>query len=39
MWRMPGGRYVGTEQGTKLSQSQVLTQREMDQIELGGAEP
>lgn len=31
--------YVGTEQGTKLSQSQVLTQREMDQIELGGAEP
>lgn len=31
--------YVGTEQGTKLSQSQVLSLREMEQIELGGAEP
>ena len=32
-------RYIGKEQGTKLSQSRVLSQREMEQIELGGAEP
>ena len=32
-------RYVGKEQGTKLSQSRVLSQKEIDQIELGGAEP
>lgn len=29
--------YVGKEQGTKLSQSRVLSDREMEQIELGGA--
>lgn len=32
-------RYVGKEQGTKLSQSSVLSQYEIDQIELGGADP
>ena len=29
--------YQGKERGTKLSQSSVLSQREMDMIELGGA--
>ena len=29
--------YKGREQGTKLSQSRVLSEREMEQIELGGA--
>ncbi|KAK9843646.1 hypothetical protein WJX81_000848 [Elliptochloris bilobata] len=29
--------YVGKERGTKLSQSRVLTEREMECIELGGA--
>ena len=32
-------RYVGREQGTKLSQSSVLSDFEMEQIELGGADP
>ena len=31
--------YVGKERGTKLSQSRVLTEREMEVIELGGAPP
>ena len=31
--------YVGKERGTKLSQSRVLSEREMDVIELGGAAP
>ena len=36
--RLSGGRlYVGRERGTKLSQSRVLTDAEIDQIELGGA--
>ena len=29
--------YQGKERGSKLSQSSVLSQREMDMIELGGA--
>lgn len=31
--------YVGTERGTKLSASRVLSDREMEMIELGGAAP
>lgn len=31
--------YAGKERGTKLSQARVLSQREIDIIELGGAEP
>ena len=31
--------YVGKERGTKLSQSAVLSDREMEMIELGGAPP
>ena len=31
--------YAGRERGTKLSQSRVLTEREMEMIELGGASP
>jgi hypothetical protein len=31
--------YAGRERGTKLSQSRVLTEREMEMIELGGAPP
>lgn len=31
--------YAGRERGTKLSQSRVLTEREMELIELGGAGP
>jgi hypothetical protein len=33
----PGPWYAGKERGTKLSQSRVLTEREMEMIELGGA--
>jgi hypothetical protein len=37
---VPVGRwYIGQERGTKLSQSRVLTEREMEMIELGGAPP
>ena len=32
-----GRWYAGRERGTKLSQSRVLTEREMEMIELGGA--
>lgn len=32
-----GPWYAGTERGTKLSQSRVLSEREMEMIELGGA--
>ena len=32
-----GPWYAGKERGTKLSQSRVLTEREMEMIELGGA--
>ncbi|KAK9906813.1 hypothetical protein WJX75_008452 [Coccomyxa subellipsoidea] len=32
-----GPWYAGRERGTKLSQSRVLTEREMEMIELGGA--
>ncbi len=32
-----GPWYSGRERGTKLSQSRVLTEREMEMIELGGA--
>jgi hypothetical protein len=32
-----GRWYAGKERGTKLSQSRVLTEREMEMIELGGA--
>ncbi|KAK9808101.1 hypothetical protein WJX73_006301 [Symbiochloris irregularis] len=35
--RKPAPWYVGKEQGTKLSQSRVLSEREMESIELGGA--
>ena len=36
--RLSGGRlYVGREKGTKLSRSRVLTDAEIEQIELGGA--
>jgi hypothetical protein len=34
-----GRWYAGIERGTKLSQSRVLTEREMELIELGGASP
>lgn len=34
-----GRWYAGKERGTKLSQSRVLTEREMEMIELGGAPP
>ena len=33
----PGPWYAGKERGTKLSQSRVLSEREMEMIELGGA--
>eukprot|EP00884_Botryococcus_braunii_P009503 jgi/Botrbrau1/18554/Bobra.0367s0005.1 len=37
---VPVGRwYVGVERGSKLSQSRVLSDREMEMIELGGAPP
>ena len=32
-----GPWYAGKERGTKLSQSRVLTEKEMETIELGGA--
>ena len=32
-----GPWYAGKERGTKLSQSRVLSEREMEMIELGGA--
>lgn len=32
-----GGLYIGRERGTKLSRSRVLTDAEIEQIELGGA--
>ena len=36
--RLSGGKlYVGRERGTKLSRSRVLTDAEIEQIELGGA--
>ena len=37
--RAAGPYYAGRERGTKLSQSRVLSEHDMEQIELGGAAP